>query len=249
MVLQPIKAVRPATAPDIVKMSGVRFAWPRRDGFQLAVDEFTLRQGERLLLIGPSGGGKSTFLSILAGIVAPQQGSVVVLGTDIAQLSGAARDRFRAEHFGIIFQMFNLLPYGSILDNVLLPLSFSAERRKRAGATRRVEDEAARLLAILGIEPNLIRKASAANLSVGQQQRVAAARALIGAPRIIIADEPTSSLDRDRQMAFLDLLFTVASEAGATLIMVSHDESLGPRFSRVLPLGSIASTAREEVRR
>ena len=247
MVIQPVKAVRPAEAPDIVKMSGVRFAWPSRDSFQLAVDEFTLRQGERLLLIGPSGGGKSTFLSILAGIVAPQQGSVVVLGTDIAQLSGAARDRFRAEHFGIIFQMFNLLPYGSILDNVLLPLSFSAARRKRAGVMRQVEDEAARLLAILGIEPNLIRKASAATLSVGQQQRVAAARALIGAPRIIIADEPTSSLDRDRQIAFLDLLFTVVSEAGATLIMVSHDESLGPRFSRVLPLGSIASIAREEV--
>ena len=136
--------------------------------------------------------------------------------------------------------MFNLLPYGSVLDNVLLPLSFSSERRKRASAKGSAEAEAARLLDKLGIEPALLRKASAASLSVGQQQRVAAARALIGAPQIIIADEPTSSLDRNRQMAFLDLLFCVVAEAGSTLIMVSHDESLASRFGRVAPLESIA---------
>ena len=227
-------------APDIVAMSGVRFSWPSRDSFRLAVDDFTLAKGERLLLIGPSGSGKSTFLSILAGIVAPQQGSVIVLGTDLARLGGAARDRFRAEHFGIIFQMFNLLPYACVLDNVLLPLSFSTERRARVTAKGGAEAEAARLLDTLGIGPALLRKASAASLSVGQQQRVAAARALIGAPQIIIADEPTSSLDRNRQMGFLDLLFSVVAEAGSTLVMVSHDETLGHRFSRVAPLTSIA---------
>src|SRR5688572_31121921 len=107
-------------------MSGVSFGWGNRGGFRLAIDTIAIPAGERLLLIGPSGGGKSTFLSLLAGIVAPQAGSIVIAGTDITKLSGAARDRFRAEHFGIIFQMFNLLPYGSVLDNVLLPLSFSA---------------------------------------------------------------------------------------------------------------------------
>lgn len=240
MTAHQLKAVMPVAAPDIVTMSRVRFAWPSRDSFRMAIDDFTLGDGERLLLIGPSGSGKSTFLSLLAGIVTPRAGSITVLGTDIATLRGAARDRFRGEHFGIIFQMFNLLPYGSVLDNVLLPLSFSVERRKRATAGGSAEIEAARLLGKLGLEPSLIQGASAASLSVGQQQRVAAARALIGAPRIIIADEPTSALDRNRQEAFLDLLFAVVAEAGATLIMVSHDESLAPRFSRVAALESIA---------
>ena len=240
MTAHQLKAVKPVAAPDIVTMSGGRFAWPSRDSFRMAIDDFTLANGERLLLIGPSGSGKSTFLSLLAGIVTPQAGSITVLGTDIATLRGAARDRFRGEHFGIIFQMFNLLPYGSVMDNVLLPLSFSAGRRKRATVNGTAEAEAARLLGKLGLEPTLVRGASAASLSVGQQQRVAAARALIGAPNIIIADEPTSALDRNRQEAFLDLLFAVVAEAGATLIMVSHDESLGSRFSRVAPLEDIA---------
>ena len=115
-------------------MVGVRFAWSARDGFRMAINDFSLEQGEKLLLIGPSGSGKSTFLSLLAGIVSPQEGAIRVLGTDIAELGGASRDHFRGAHFGIIFQMFNLLPYGSVLDNVLLPLSFSAERRRRATA-------------------------------------------------------------------------------------------------------------------
>lgn len=197
------------------------------------------------MLIGPSGGGKSTFLSLLAGILKPQAGSVEILGTDITRLSGAARDRFRSEHFGIIFQMFNLLPYGSVIDNVLLPLHFSKTRRERARASYSLEAEAARLLERLGLERTLIDGPSAANLSVGQQQRVAAARALIGTPELIIADEPTSALDRGRQGDFLDLLFAQVEAAGSTLIMVTHDESLGSRFSRVVHLGEVARATRE----
>ena len=228
----------------IVLMTDVVFSWPGRNAFTLAIDRFTLHKGERLLLIGPSGGGKSTFLSLLAGIVTPQKGTIDVLGTDIARLKGAARDRFRAEHLGIIFQMFNLLPYGSVIDNVVLPLSFSAGRRARAGAEGGGNAAATRLLESLGIERSLIEGASAASLSVGQQQRVAAARALIGSPELIVADEPTSSLDRDRQQAFLDLLFADIAAAGATLIMVSHDESLSARFTRVASLTDIARTSR-----
>lgn len=231
-------------AAPIVQMTGVHFTWPGRNAFTLSIDSFTLNKGERLLLIGPSGGGKSTFLSLLAGIVTPQQGVIDVLGTDVAKLRGAARDRFRAEHLGIIFQMFNLLPYGSVIDNVVLPLSFSGRRRERAEAEGGAEAAAARLLESLGIEPALIDGASAASLSVGQQQRVAAARALIGAPELIIADEPTSSLDRNRQQAFLDLLFADIAAANATLIMVSHDESLSGRFTRVANLTDIARTSR-----
>lgn len=221
-------------------MSQVRFAWPGRRAFSLDVASFALAARERILLIGPSGSGKSTFLSLLCGIVAPQAGRIEVLGTDIAALSASARDAFRAEHFGIVFQMFNLLPYGSVVDNVVLPLHFAAQRRRRAIANGGAEAEAARLLGRLGLEAGLSRGVSAANLSVGQQQRVAAARALIGAPELIVADEPTSALDRDRQDAFLELLFAEAQAAGTTLIMVSHDVSLAPRFDRVLRLDEIA---------
>lgn len=230
--------------PGIVHMSGVRFSWRGARAFSLAVDEFVLAPHERVLLIGPSGAGKSTFLSLLCGIVAPSAGRLEVLGTDTAKLSSAGRDHFRAEHFGIIFQMFNLLPYGSILDNVLLPLSFAKARRARAGRNGSIEDEARRLLASLGLDPAELDGLSAASLSVGQQQRVAAARALIGGPELIVADEPTSALDRNRQEAFLDLLFAEVTAAGAGLIMVSHDESLGTRFDRVLRLDEIAVTER-----
>jgi len=225
-------------------MADVRFSWPGRNAFTLSIDSFSLAKGERLLLIGPSGSGKSTFLSLLAGIISPQHGVIDVLGTDIATLRGSARDRFRAEHYGIIFQMFNLLPYGSVIDNVVLPLSFSVTRRARAEAEGGPAAAAARLLQSLGIERALMDGASAANLSVGQQQRVAAARALIGAPELIVADEPTSSLDRNRQQSFLDLLFEDCAAAKATLIMVSHDESLSGRFSRVAKLTDIARTSR-----
>ncbi len=245
-----LEAAEPRTKPGagqtapIVRMADVIFTWPGRNAFTLSIDGFTLDKGERLLLIGPSGGGKSTFLSLLAGIITPQQGVIDVLGTDIARMRGAARDRFRAEHMGIIFQMFNLLPYGSVIDNAVLPLSFSAARRKRAEAEGGANAAAARLLESLGIERTLIDGASAADLSVGQQQRVAAARALIGSPELIIADEPTSSLDRNRQQAFLDLLFADLTAANATLIMVSHDESLSGRFTRVANLTDIARASR-----
>jgi putative ABC transport system ATP-binding protein len=162
----------------------------------------------------------------------------------MAQLSGAARDRFRVEHFGIIFQMFNLLPYGSLIDNVLLPLRFSPTRRARALSQGSLEDVATRLLEALGLDRTVIATSRAASLSVGQQQRVAAARALIGAPQIIVADEPTSALDRNTEGAFLKLLFAQSATAGASVIMVSHDESLAPYFDRVVRLDDIAVATR-----
>jgi putative ABC transport system ATP-binding protein len=198
-------------------MDDVRFAWPGRGGFALAIPDFAVSKSERVLLIGPSGSGKSTFLSLLCGIVSPQVGRIEVLGTDIASLSGPARDRFRAEHFGIIFQMFNLLPYGTVLDNVILPLVFAASRRGRAGAAQAA---ALRLLDRLGLGPEFATRSPTNEL--------------------IVADEPTSALDRNRQMAFLDVLFAQVADAGSTLIMVSHDQSLAPRFDRVVPLGEIA---------
>jgi putative ABC transport system ATP-binding protein len=238
---------RPAPDPvnaDVVRMSGLHFRWPGARPFSLTIDSFVLPARQRVLLLGPSGTGKSTFLSLLCGIVAPSAGQLEVLGTDLTRLSNAGRDHFRAEHFGIIFQMFNLLPYGSILDNVMLPLSFARQRAARATRNGSAEDEAKRLLKSLGLDAAELAHHSAADLSVGQQQRVAAARALIGGPELIVADEPTSALDRDRQLAFLDLLFAEADAAGACVIMVSHEEQLGTRFDRVVRLDEIARAER-----
>ena len=229
----------------VIAVHGVRFEWPGRKPFSLAIDHFSLEGGTCTLLIGPSGSGKSTLLALLAGIAKPSAGRIEVLGTDIAGLTSSARDAFRAEHIGVIFQMFNLLPYGSVVANVLLPLSFAAKRRARAGAVRTPEEEASRLLGRLGIEEDIARGKSASELSVGQQQRVAAARALIGSPEVIIADEPTSALDHDTRAQFLSLLFAEVRACRSTLLMVSHDRELASHFDRVIPLSEIISPMRE----
>jgi putative ABC transport system ATP-binding protein len=228
---------------DIVTIEHVRFSWPGRQPFTMSIEAFGLPRAKRVLLIGPSGSGKSTFLSLLCGIVAADAGRIEVLGQDLNAMTGGARDQFRAEHFGIIFQMFNLLPYGSVRDNVMLPLRFAPGRRARASERGTAEQEAERLLATLGLKAHAIETTAAARLSVGQQQRVAAARALIGRPELIVADEPTSSLDRGNQAAFLDLLFAEAQATGATILMVSHDETLAHRFDEVRLLTDFAATA------
>jgi putative ABC transport system ATP-binding protein len=228
-------------AAPAIALDGVDFRWPGRHGFSLAVKRLRIARGERVLLLGPSGAGKSTLLSLICGIVKPRAGRVDILGHDLAAMRPHARDRFRAEHFGIIFQMFNLLPYAGALDNVLLPLAFAPGRRARATRDRPARAEAERVLAALGIDRALATGPIAANLSVGQQQRVAAARALIGAPEIIVADEPTSALDADTQQRFLDLLFGQADAAGATLLMVSHDARLASRFGRALALRDVVA--------
>lgn len=230
-------------AAAALSFSDVIFSWAKGDPFTLSLNGFDVGRGELLLVMGPSGCGKSTLLSLICGLVRPSAGSILVSGTDITALSGSACDRFRADHFGIIFQMFNLLPYASLFDNVLLPLSFAPLRRRRARALGPPAAEAGRLLTRLGLPPDLHGR-RAANLSVGQQQRVAVARALIGRPDIIVADEPTSALDRNRQTEFLDLLFEEVSAAEATLIMVSHDESLADRFDRTVAFEAIAGPSR-----
>lgn len=195
-----------------------------------------IADGEFVVIVGPSGCGKSTLLGVLGGVHPPQQGSVNVLGQALYGLGSSARDRFRANHIGFLFQQFNLIPYLSVLDNVLLPCRFSRARREKLkeGLTQ----EAQRLLAHLDLSPELWQR-SATQLSVGQQQRVAAARALIGRPEIIIADEPTSSLDADSQNAFLDLLGRECAAAGSTLIFVSHDKRLATAFGREIALPAI----------
>lgn len=222
-----------------VKLRDISFAWPRQPEV-LAIDALDIASGERVFIQGASGSGKSTLLGLIGGVLEPTRGQVQVLGTELTQLRASARDRFRAEHIGFVFQQFNLLPYLNVLDNVTLPLSFARERRARAlTETRSLESAAMKLLASLDLnEPGLLKRDATA-LSVGQQQRVAVARALIGAPALIIADEPTSALDTDTRERFMQLLFDACARSHATLLFVSHDRSLQAQFDRVIVLDDI----------
>jgi putative ABC transport system ATP-binding protein len=176
-------------------------------------------------------------LGLIGGVLLPASGDVLVLGERLNAMSGSARDAFRAAHIGFVFQMFNLLPYLSVVDNVLLPARFSKERRSRAMARGQdLRGEAVRLLAALDLKDSGLLARRVTELSVGQQQRVAVARALLGSPELIVADEPTSSLDADMKEQFLALLFKECADAGATVLFVSHDSALAGHFDRTLQM-------------
>jgi putative ABC transport system ATP-binding protein len=230
-------------ASELIELTSLVYRWPRADSPCLDIAHLSIAAGQRAFIYGPSGSGKSTLLALLAGVMTAQQGSVRVLGTDLASLKG--RDRFRVDHIGFIFQQFNLVPYLTTVQNVLLPCRFSRQRAQRAAETHRSPHEAAlHLLESMGLGANL-RKRKATELSVGQQQRVAAARALIGAPELIIADEPTSSLDADARQAFLDVLERQCDRFASTLLFVSHDRRLAATFDREVNLPAINRVAPE----
>lgn len=217
-------------------LSQLQFRWPGAGRALLDIPELRVERGQRAVLLGPSGSGKSTLLGLIAGLHAPSQGQVAVLGQNLAVLSPSARDHFRADHMGFVFQQFNLLPYLSALDNVLLPLNFSRLRRQRVGDAHA---EARRLLDELQL-PERCWQLPPHQLSVGQQQRVAVARALLGGPELLIADEPTSALDADTRDQFLQLLLAELARYGSTLLMVTHDAALAGRFDRVLRLDQLS---------
>jgi putative ABC transport system ATP-binding protein len=220
---------------SVLAVKNLSFAWPA-SSFQIGITDLNVKSGEHWMLEGPSGSGKSTLLQLLGGVLLPQRGEVRILGQSWAALSAAQRDLRRADHVGFIFQQFNLVPYLSVLDNVLLPCQFSTRRRKEAESGGTLVDEARRLLAALGLGARDIQLRRAARLSVGQQQRVAAARALIGRPSLVLADEPTSALDADNRDAFLEVLFSEARSANTAIVLVSHDTGLRPHFERHLTL-------------
>ncbi|AKZ62964.1 methionine ABC transporter ATP-binding protein [Herbaspirillum hiltneri N3] len=229
-----------------IALRDITFTWPGQKTPTLALDRFEVQAREQVFVSGPSGSGKSTLLALIGGISSAQAGSVAILGQALEALPASRRDRFRVDHIGFIFQQFNLIPYLSILDNVVLPCRFSALRRERAlaqGSDLRTAAES--LLRSLDLTPDLWTRA-ATQLSIGQQQRVAAARALIGRPEIVVADEPTSALDSDRQQAFLNLIRHECEQAGASLVFVSHDQRLAERFDRRIALNDINRCAQEE---
>lgn len=222
----------------VLEIRNLRYAYNGSTAV-LDIPEFTLGKGEMLFLHGPSGSGKTTLLSLVTGILPLQSGDIFILGQSVAGLSAARRDALRAARMGYIFQVFNLLPFLSVLENILLPLQMSREKSSRFATLQQARMGAEQLADKLGISHLLQRRAD--ELSVGQQQRVAAARALIGSPELIVADEPTSALDSELRGAFIKTLFDQARSQNSSVLFVSHDSTLMPYFDRSVALSEINS--------
>lgn len=221
-----------------IALEQLTFGW-KKDQPLLNIASLKVMRGERLFLQGASGSGKSTLLNLIGGVLEPNAGAVHLLDVSVQALSKTQRDAFRADHIGFVFQMFNLLPYLNVLENVTLPCRFSVNRGDRAVLKDgSVDDSARRLLDHLELGGELLRR-PVTDLSMGQQQRVAVARALIGAPEILIADEPTSALDVDNRDRFLQLLLQECEAQDTTLMFVSHDPTLHSHFDRVVDLHTL----------
>lgn len=227
----------------VIDINQLRYRWSGQTQDCLSLPSLVVEQGQHLFIKGPSGSGKTTLLNLLSGILVAESGTLKVLNTELSSLSAMKRDRFRGDHLGVIFQQFNLLPYLSTLDNILLPLNFSRYRRDRAPQPRQ---QAEQWMSLLGLPEGVISQ-PVNRLSIGQQQRVAIARALMGRPELMIADEPTSALDADNRDRFVDWLFNAAEQAGSTVVFVSHDASLAKHFHHEVDLAQLNQAAKQEV--
>ncbi|GAB3023850.1 ABC transporter ATP-binding protein [Bowmanella dokdonensis] len=215
---------------SVVALDNVSFAWEQLP--IVTIRHWRVARGQKVFLYGPSGSGKSTLLNLLSGILRPQSGSIRVLDQDLTKMQAWARDRFRARHIGMVFQQFNLLPYLSVRENIELAAYFSP-------ATPLDQTWLDHILQRLELTNDLLNR-KATGLSVGQQQRVAVARALLNRPELLIADEPTSALDTELRDNFLHLLLGCVEETGASVIFVSHDRTLKDYFDLQLDLRELA---------
>lgn len=229
-----------------ISVIDLRYRWRKDHADVLAIPAWKVSKGEHIFIRGASGSGKSTLLALLAGVLLPQQGEIHILGKCVNRLSASQRDHFRANHIGFVFQLFNLIPYLSVIENVILPCRFSHVRKTKVTASgKSLEEEAVRLLNHLDMADDKLLHRPVTELSVGQQQRVATARALIGSPEIVIADEPTSALDSEMRETFIELLFQECRESGSTLLFVSHDRQLESLFKHHIPLEELNSFQQE----
>ena len=217
-----------------ISITDLQFRFKTASRPVLSISSWRVERDEQVFLHGESGAGKSTLLALLAGLQVSEPGSVSIMGTDLALLSARRRDRFRALHIGVVFQQFNLIPYLSVIDNVLLAAQFGD---RGAPALRRRADE---LLEAVNL-PTSLRDRPAAQLSIGQQQRVAIVRALINTPDLLLIDEPTSALDPANRDAFLDLLFEVVHQNRCAMVFVSHDPTIAERFAHRTALADLNS--------
>lgn len=228
----------------LLEIEGLRFRWPSTRQDVLDIPALSIDRGERVFIKGQSGSGKTSLLGLIGGINQPQSGRISILGNTITQFSQSQKDQFRADHIGFIFQLFNLIPYLSVIENITLACRFSRLRAERAlQKSDSLEQEALRLLQHLQMDdPDLLAK-PVRELSVGQQQRVATARALMGAPELIIADEPTSALDTDTREHFLQLLLRECRNSNSGVLFVSHDSGLENAFDRSIHLNALNHAA------
>ncbi len=217
-----------------IQLNDVCFAYsetPKKN--VLNISNWTVSSAEQVFVHGPSGCGKSTLLNLLSGMLRATSGSISVLGTRLDSMNSRQLDRYRADHIGYIFQQFNLVSYLDAVDNIQL-----AHRFSRTPSQSKLRDEITSLLTTFHIDPSDWHK-PVARLSIGQQQRIAIARAMINKPELLIADEPTSSLDQKNRDTFMSELMNMVSEHKTTLVFVSHDMSLASYFDRVDALSTI----------
>ena len=222
------------TNPAMIRLRNLSFRYPEGD-FELRVPELVIGSGEQVAVIGASGSGKTTLLHLIAGIAVPSAGSVETGGVELSAKNDAARRDFRVRRVGLVFQEFELLEYLSVLDNILLPYRINGS----LGQTPAVRERAESLAQRVGIGDSLARLPS--RLSQGERQRVAVCRALVTEPLLLLADEPTGNLDPSNKDRVLDILLDFAREQGSTLVTVTHDRDLLPRFGRVIDVKSFPS--------
>jgi putative ABC transport system ATP-binding protein len=219
----------------LIAIEGLEFDYGDEDGFYLSVPSLRFKSGEHTAIVGPSGCGKTTLLSLIAGILQPTRGSIENQSVPLSELGDRERRRFRIQQIGLVFQSFELLDYLDVRDNVLLPyrihpdLSLSESVRKRAVG----------LVEAVGLEGSIGRAVT--ELSQGERQRVAVARAMIAQPPLLLADEPTGNLDPNNKLRIIDLLLATSRESESTIITVTHDHSLLDRFDRVVEFEAIAA--------
>ena len=227
MFNQPYFYLKEKMKKTLIEIKNLEYS-STNSNFVMKIDSFNFPSGKSLLVSGESGSGKTTFLNLLSGTILPQKGEITILGKNLSESSSVKKDKIRGDNFGIIFQTFNLLPYLSVEENILLGLSFSYLRKSRLKGSYQEEIEI--LMSKLSLNYKSLMNRKAHELSIGQQQRVAVARALIGSPEIILADEPTSALDVKNKEEFIKLLFNSMDKKRQSLIMVSHDQNLAESF-------------------
>lgn len=222
-------------SPWAVRISHLKFFWPKAQAPTVDIESLNIQRGQKWFIQGPSGQGKSTLLNLIAGVLTPTQGELEVLGHDLQSMSVARRDQLRGQSMGFIFQQFNLLPYLNAMENVIWPLYIKKSPLLKTHSQSSLSDQAQKLLMSLDLDKDEMGSKPVMELSVGQQQRVAAARALISQPELLIADEPTSALDADSRQSFIQTLLRQSEEISTqkykmTVIFVSHDSSLSKFF-------------------
>jgi putative ABC transport system ATP-binding protein len=219
--------------PNAIKIKNLEFSYQSSPSPVIKINDLEIKEGDRVFLFGPSGYGKSTLLNLMSGVLDCKHGDLNVLGQNLSKLAQSKKDLLRGSEIGYIFQIFNLIPYLNLKENIILPCMINKSRAHGID----YEKQADELIATLGLSDHIHKPVT--DLSIGQQQRVAAARALIGNPRLIIADEPTSSLDEKNTEEFMNLLIKEWERRKFTLVFVSHDERLKKYFNTTISLPSV----------